>query len=66
MRSIDMRMPHASRTIIGGIQIIDMMVLVIDVTKGGRACLGVGGPALQATHIVDHDSLLLQQSGHLT
>lgn len=32
-----MRAGHASliRTIIGGAQIIDMMILVIDVTKGG-------------------------------
>ena len=35
---------HASliRTIIGGAQIIDMMILVIDITKGvGRTCCGL-------------------------
>lgn len=39
---------HASliRTIIGGVQIIDMMILVVDITKGELAwtCMGLASP----------------------
>lgn len=49
---------HASliRTIIGGVQIIDMMILVIDITKGLQAqtaeCLVVGEVATNRMAVV--------------
>ena len=42
---------HASliRTIIGGVQIIDMMILVIDTTKGGWCSVPGGSTAQHST-----------------
>ena len=45
---------HASliRTIIGGAQIIDMMLLVVDVTKGEGAGHGGAMPGMKSQHVL--------------